>query len=114
MFARLWCGRSLPKNAFDYAAHVADTVFPSLRKMRGYRGAQLLRRTVDERVEFLAVTYWSQLDDIRQFAGADIEVAKIEPRAMELLCDFDPFARHFELIHTADDPGSAAGNRLDR
>jgi len=109
-FARLWCGRALPKNASDYAAHVNDTVFPSLRGMRGYRGAQLLCRTIDERIEFLAVTYWSQLDDIRQFAGADIEVAKIEPRAKELLSDYDPFARHFELIHTADDPDSAAGN----
>jgi heme-degrading monooxygenase HmoA len=108
MFARLWCGRSLAKNASDYAAHLSDTVFPSLRRMRGYRGAQLLRRTIDDRIEFLAVTYWEQLDDIRQFAGADIEVAKIEPRAKELLSDYDPRARHFELIHTADDPRSAA------
>jgi heme-degrading monooxygenase HmoA len=110
MFARLWCGRSLPKNAFDYAAHVSDTVFPSLRKMHGYRGAQLLRRAIDGRIEFLAVTYWDQLDDVRQFAGGDIEVAKIEPRAKELLSDYDSLARHFELIHTVDDPTGAARN----
>jgi heme-degrading monooxygenase HmoA len=110
MFARLWCGRSFPKNAPDYAAHVSDTVFPSLREMHGYRGAQLLSRAIDDRIEFLAMTYWDRLDDVRQFAGADIEVAKIEPRAKELLSDYDPFARHFELIHTADDPGSAVGN----
>jgi len=110
MFARMWCGRSTAKKAPDYVRHIADTVFPSLREMRGYRGARLLRRAIDDRIEFLAVTYWDQLDDIRQFAGPDIEVAKIEPRAKELLSDYDPLARHFELVHAADDPGSAAGN----
>ena len=83
-------------------------MFPSLRKMRGYRGAQLMRRNVDDRIEFCAVTYWDQLDDIRQFAGADIDVAKIEPRAEELLSDYDSQARHFEVVHTAGDPVSAA------
>ena len=104
MFARLWCGRAAANNAPDYAQHVSETVFPSLLKMRGYRGAQLLRRAVDERVEFCAVTFWSSLDDIRQFAGANIDVAKIEPRAAELLADYDPFARHFEVVHTAAGP----------
>jgi heme-degrading monooxygenase HmoA len=108
MFARLWCGRASAKNAPDYARHVSDTVFPSLRKMRGYRGAQLLRRLVDDGIEFCAVTYWDQLDDIRQFAGADIDVARIEPRAEELLSDYDSHARHFEVVHSAADPASAA------
>jgi heme-degrading monooxygenase HmoA len=107
MFARLWCGRAAAINAPDYAVHVSDTVFPPLRKMRGYRGAQLMRRNVDDRIEFLAMTFWENLDDIRQFAGADIEVAKIEPRAEELLSDYDPFARHFELVHIADAPSGA-------
>lgn len=108
MFTRLWCGRASAKNAPDYARHVSDTVFPSLRKMRGYRGAQLLRRSVDDRIEFCAVTFWDTLDDIRQFAGADIDVAKIEPRAEELLSDYDSHARHFEVICSVADPASAA------
>jgi heme-degrading monooxygenase HmoA len=106
MFARLWCGRAAAGNAPDYARHVAETVFPSLGRMRGYRGAQLLRRAVDDRIEFCAVTFWEQLDDVRQFAGADIDVAKIEPRAAELLSDYDPFARHFEVVHSAADPAA--------
>ena len=106
MFARLWCGRAAAKNAPDYASHVAGTVFPSLRTMRGYRGAQLLRRSVDDRIEFCAMTFWNSLDDIRQFAGADIGVAKIEPRAAELLSDYDPFATHFELVHREADPAA--------
>jgi len=107
MFARLWCGRAAAKNAPDYARHVSDTVFPSLRKMQGYRGAQLMRRNVDDRIEFLAMTFWDKLDDIRQFAGTDIEVAKVEPHGVALLSDYDPFARHFEVVHTAHGP---AGN----
>jgi heme-degrading monooxygenase HmoA len=104
MIARLWRGRADPKSAPDYVRHIAETVFPSLQGMRGHRGAQLLRRAVGEQVEFLAVTFWDSLDDIRQFAGDDTEVAKIEPRAKELLSDYDRFAQHFEIAHAAADP----------
>ncbi|WP_108522092.1 antibiotic biosynthesis monooxygenase [Bradyrhizobium algeriense] len=104
MIARLWRGRADAKNAPYYVRHISETVFPSLRDMSGYRGAQLLRRTVDAQVEFLAITHWDTLDDIRQFAGADIEVAKVEPRAEELLSDYERVAQHFELAHVADDP----------
>ena len=80
-------------------------MFPSLQDMPGHRGAQLLRRMVDGQVEFLAVTFWDSLDHIRQFAGADIDVAKVEPKAQELLSDYDRFAQHFEITHVAGEPG---------
>ncbi len=105
MIARLWRGRADPANAADYARHVAETVFPSLQNMPGHRGAQLLRRVVDDQVEFVAVTFWDSLDDIRQFAGANIDVAKIEPRAEELLSDCDRFACHYEVAHVAGGAG---------
>ena len=41
----------------------------------------------------------------RVIPGVDIEVAKVEPHGVALLSDFDPFARHFEVVHTADGPG---------
>jgi heme-degrading monooxygenase HmoA len=110
VIARLWCGRANTQNAPDYIRHIAETVFPSLQDMRGHRGAQLLSRTVDDKVEFLAVTYWASLDDIRQFAGTDIGIAKIEPRAQELLSDYDSFARHYEVAHRALDPGRPGGD----
>ena len=105
MIARLWRGRADPENTREYTRHIAETVFPSLRDMPGHRGAQLLRRAVGDQVEFLAMTFWDSLDDIRQFAGADIDVAKIEPRAVELLSDYDRFAQHFEIAHVAGEPG---------
>ncbi|MGY3444745.1 MULTISPECIES: antibiotic biosynthesis monooxygenase family protein [unclassified Bradyrhizobium] len=109
MIARLWCGRADARDAPDYLRHVAETVFPQLQQIRGYRGAELLNRTLGDKVEFLAVTYWASADDIKQFAGSNIDVAKIEPRAHELLSDYDSFARHYELVHRAGDPGRATG-----
>jgi heme-degrading monooxygenase HmoA len=105
VIARLWRGRADPKNAPDYARHIAETVFPSLQDMPGHRGAQLLRRVVDDQVEFLAVTFWDSPDDIRQFIGTDIDAAKIEPLAKQLLSDYDRFARHFEIADAAGEPG---------
>jgi heme-degrading monooxygenase HmoA len=105
MIARLWRGRADAENAPDYVRHIAETVFPSLQDMQGHRGAQLLRRAVDGRVEFLAVTFWESRDHIRQFTGANIDVAKVEPKAHELLSDYDRFAQHFEVAHIAGEPG---------
>jgi hypothetical protein len=104
MIARLWRGRAEAKNASDYVRHISETVFPSLRDMPRHRDEQLLRRAVEDHVEFLAVTFRDSLDNIRQFAGPDIDVARIEPRAEELLSDYDRFARHFEIAHVVSDP----------
>jgi hypothetical protein len=60
-----------------------------------------LRRPVGEEVEFIAVTLWESLAAIREFAGAEIERAVVEPEARAVLSSFDGFVRHFELAHGA-------------
>ncbi len=106
MIARFWRGQATGRNAASYEKHIRETVFPSMLTMRGHLGAHLLRRAVDDQVEFVAVTLWSSLDDIRQFAGANIDLAHIEPEARRVLSGYDDFARHFELVHSS---GSSCG-----
>jgi heme-degrading monooxygenase HmoA len=101
MIARIWRGEALAKNAPAYQRHVSETVFPALLPMHGQRGAYLLRRAAGDAVEFLAVTLWDSIDDVRQFAGDNIEEAKLEPRALEILSSYDTFARHFEVAHVS-------------
>jgi heme-degrading monooxygenase HmoA len=98
MIARLWRGRAATSaNADAYCRHATGTVFPSLKALAGHRGAWLLRREVEERTEFLAVTLWHSRQAIEAFAGRDIDKAIVEPEARAVLADFDDFADHYEV-----------------
>ncbi|WP_428661744.1 antibiotic biosynthesis monooxygenase family protein [Reyranella sp.] len=104
MIVRMWRGQASAAKADAYFGHVTQTVFPELATLAGHEGAWLLRREVDGRTEFLAVTFWESLDAIRSFAGDDIATAIVEPEARAVLSDFDDFARHYELAFRMDRP----------
>src|SRR5882762_10063625 len=96
MIARLWSGYAATA-ANAYFQHATGTVFPSLKDLAGHRGAWLLRRDVDGRTEFLAVTLWESRQAIEAFAGRDIDKAIVEPEARAVLAEFDDFASHYEV-----------------
>ncbi len=108
MITRIWRGETRPENADAYQSFVTGRVFTALTKLEGHRGAYLLRRPEDNRVEFLAVTLWDTLDSIRAFAGDKIETAVVEPEARAILSSYDDFVRHYEVAHgnicTGDKP----------
>ena len=78
------------------------TVVPHLKSIAGYEGASLLRRTVDNGVELLAVTLWESMDSIRAFAGADPAMAVVDPEAQAMLTTFDTTAHNYEVAFTDD------------
>ncbi len=103
MIARLWRGQAgTPANADAYFRYLTGTLFPSLKELAGHRGAWILRREVDGRSEFLAVTLWESRQAIEAFAGADIDKAIVEPEARAMLAEFDDFARHYEVAFRTD------------
>jgi heme-degrading monooxygenase HmoA len=99
VIVRIWRGFASAEKAPDYHRHVTQTVFPSLKDIAGHRGAHLLKREAGGRVEFLAVTLWDSMDAVRAFAGANPDVAVVEPAAVAALTEFDSFVRHFELAY---------------
>jgi heme-degrading monooxygenase HmoA len=99
MIVRMWRGQAKVANADAYERFVTTRVFAELPAIDGHRGAYLLKRAVDEEVEFIAVTLWESLDAIRKFAGDAIDRAVIEPEARAILSGFDDFVRHFELAY---------------
>ena len=99
MIGRLWSGRTEPANADAYQAFLRDDLLPDVAALEGARGAYVLRReTLDGAVEFVTLTLFDSLDAVRRFAGDDLERAVIEPRAEELLAEYDPEVRHFEVV----------------
>lgn len=99
MIARLWRGRATAAKADSYARHFTGTVAPQLKTLPGHKGAWLLRREVDGRTEFLAVTLWQSREVIEAFAGKDISRAHVEPEGQAALESFDDFADHYEVVY---------------
>ena len=102
MIARIWRGRATAGHAEAYASHAARSVFPALGRLAGQRGAWLLRRDLDDGVEFVAVTLWESRRSIEAFTGPDIARSVVEPEARAVLVEFDDFATHYEVVLRAD------------
>ncbi len=98
VIVRQWRGRAAPERAAAYPKHFRDNVLPSLHGVEGFLGAQLLRRTLADSVEFVVLTRWSSLDAIKAFAGADIDQAVVEPQAIAALVDYDRTVEHHEVL----------------
>jgi len=98
MIARVWRGSAANDKANDYAEHLQRAVFPELCRIDGYRGAYVLRRGLDDGVEFTVLTLWESMDAIRQFAGEDAETAVVAPAAQAILRAFDSTVTHYEVV----------------
>lgn len=69
-----------------------------MRQIPGFLGAHLLRRDVDEGVEFGTICWFTSLDAVRAFAGADYEVAVVPSHARALLAHYDERPQHYETV----------------
>jgi heme-degrading monooxygenase HmoA len=100
MIARTWRGTATTAKADDYYRHFTTEVAPHLKDIAGHQGAYLLRREADGQVEFLAVTFWDSIETIKEFAGANPNVAIVEPEGRAALFEFDDFAKHYEVAYS--------------
>lgn len=57
----------------------------------------MLKRNVPEGVEFLVITEWESLEAIKQFAGADPEVAVVPAAVQEIMIRYDKVVKHYEI-----------------
>jgi len=98
MIERHWRGIARPEFADEYVAHLRRDTFPQLKRIDGFVDASILRRGVERGVEFLIVTRWESIDAIRSFAGADAEVAVVPANVQRMMIEYDPRARHYEVL----------------
>lgn len=99
MIRRIWRGWTTLQNADAYEALLKEEIFVGIgdRKIPGYRGIQLLRRTVESEVEFVTIMTFDDLDAVREFAGEDYEKAFVPAAARALLARFDERSQHYEV-----------------
>jgi heme-degrading monooxygenase HmoA len=100
VIARIWRGWTTPVNADAYQEIVSQEVLPGIaaRNLDGYHGAYLLRRRLDDEVEFATILLFDTLDQVRAFAGEDYEAAYVPPRARAVLVRFDQRSAHYDTL----------------
>jgi heme-degrading monooxygenase HmoA len=100
MISRIWHGWTTLANADVYEALLEEEIFVGIshRRIRGYRGIQLLRRQSDEEVEFITIMKFDDVDAVREFAGEDYEAAVVPPKARAVLSRFDARSQHYEVL----------------
>jgi heme-degrading monooxygenase HmoA len=99
MIGRIWHGWTTPGNADKYEALLKDEIFVGIqnRNIRGFKSIQLLRRETGQEVEFLTIMVFDSLDAVREFAGADYELAYVPDKAKAVLAHYDARAQHYEI-----------------
>jgi antibiotic biosynthesis monooxygenase (ABM) superfamily enzyme len=96
MIARVWRGATLAAHAEEYAAYLERTGMKAARALPGNHGTLVLRRLDGGRAEFETILLFDSLDDVRGFAGDDLETAVFYPEDDRYLIEREPLARHYE------------------
>jgi hypothetical protein len=96
MITRMWRGWTGAGDAGSYQDFLLTKLFPSLRAIPGFLGAEVLCRQEGTEAAFVTLVRFEDMADVLAFAGTDYETPVLEPEAMRLLSRYDDRALHFE------------------
>ena len=99
---RVWHGWTTRENADAYQTLLRNDVFPGIeaKSIPGYRSIELLRRELDDEVEFATIMTFDSLQDVVDFQGDDYERSYVPEAARELLERWDDTSLHYEVKET--------------
>jgi heme-degrading monooxygenase HmoA len=87
---------------------VRGEVIPEIeaRRIPGFLSIDLVRRDVEDGVEFATIMWFDDLASVKAFVGEDYERAHVPDRARAVLSRFDARSAHYEAIdHRDQAPG---------
>ena len=98
MLARLWHGVTPIAKADAYLDLMRSVAVPDYQAIPGNLGAHVLRRSDGDMAHFQMLTFWSDLDAIKVFAGDDYLVAKYYDFDRDYLIELEPTATVYEVF----------------
>lgn len=101
MIERHWKGIARVAEADAYTDHLLTETFPKLKTISGFTGASILKRPVDDGVEFLVITRWNSMDAIVQFAGERADTAVVPDKVKKMMVSFDASVAHYDVVANA-------------
>lgn len=98
MISRQWRGVANESDADRYVSHLREETFPRLSGIPGFIEASILRRAVEEGIEFRVVTKWESIKAIEAFAGSNPEQAVVPEKVHAMMVEYDPTVSHYEIV----------------
>jgi heme-degrading monooxygenase HmoA len=97
----MWRGWVRTERAAEYVDYISRTGLAEYLQTPGNLGAQMWTRDLGAgRTEVVTVSWWESTEDIRTFAGADIDRAVFYPEDDDYLIDRETTVTHFQVpIH---------------
>ncbi len=110
MICRIWRGWATRANADAYESVVRGQVIPGIEAMRipGFRHIDLLRRELDDEVEFLTMMWFDDIDSVKAFVGDDYEASHVPSAARAVLARFDDRSTHYAVLDRRTQAGNDA------
>ena len=101
MIARIWNGRTKAADLETYTKLMNEIAIPDYKKTPGFIKLSFLSALKNDIAHFKLITYWENLEVIKNFAGADYEIAKYYPVDEQYLLEFEEKVSHFEVFSEA-------------
>lgn len=98
MIVRIWHGRVKTSNAQAYREFLNQRAIPDYQSVAGNISVHVLERQAEDVTHFITMTFWTDMDSIKGFAGNDPEVAKYYLEDKDFLLEFEPTVVHYEVV----------------
>lgn len=98
MIARIWHGRTRIEDYDAYTDFLKDVAIPDYQKTQGFISLTFLRQISNNEGHFNLITFWENLEVIKNFAGQDFDKAKYYPEDNKFLLEFEEKVQHHEVF----------------
>ncbi|MBI5351056.1 MAG: antibiotic biosynthesis monooxygenase [Chloroflexi bacterium] len=98
MIVRMWHGRVETNKAQAYREFLNQRAIPDYQSVAGNIRVHVLERQEGDVTHFITMTFWTDMDSIKGFAGNDPEVAKYYLEDKDFLLEFEPTVVHYEVV----------------
>jgi heme-degrading monooxygenase HmoA len=95
--ARIWQGHTPAARADEYEKYLYENGIKRIASTKGNLGVQVMRHSKGGVVEFITISYWASRDDIRNYAGEDIEKPHHLARDAEFLLELPETVKNCDL-----------------
>jgi len=104
MIARIWHGWTSFENANTYEDLLRNEIFPSIenKNIKGYRKISLLKRPLENEVEFITIMIFDNLSAVKEFAGEEYEKSYVPKKAHDVLLRHDKLSQHYVIVNEFD------------
>jgi heme-degrading monooxygenase HmoA len=102
MVARIWHGIVPVAKSEAYLDLMLTVGVQDYKSVAGNRGAYVFHRIAEDVAHFTMLSFWDSLEDIKEFAGEDVELAKYYDFDRLFLLEMEPRVLHYEAFESLE------------